>query len=435
MSIVVLKRLILAGLVIALFGVGVAYSSTSFRPGFNPPLLIIVCLGFGLSCLAALLRREPFRRRLYGRLKKTGAALVVTMVTLLVLENVLAAEIMGVSTYFPREMPDTEFQLISWKTCDENGCRLNYEGITAACAAGELSGRNCVVNRQGYPDSEDFLLREDFDERYRIVTVGDSFTQGFTADIGKSWVEYLDTTIPAVEIWNFGIAGSGTDEELQSYQEFAPTFEPSLSILGFSMNDFHDNLNMYFQGLQMQDSDGNMHFPAYPKMDRWGRPIQLPQDLVLRYAAAGSTPPVNDLEARLGVTLLGTILLRVLDSYGDLFHDTSFEGQVEKTRHYLTELRDAVSALDSGFLVLLIPRLEDIGNPGQEFANAIMLMEELDIHYLNPIALLSREDYVPPPDGHWNNAGHQKIGAQLSACVKTYIDGGILGDCENVVAP
>lgn len=274
-------------------------------PGFNPPQLIIVCLGLTLPCLAAVSRRERFRRRFNGALKRAATALAITLVTLLALEVVLAAEIWGISTYFPRAMPDKEYRLISWKTCDDNGCRLNYEGITAACAEGQLSGRNCVVNRQGYPDSDDFALREDFDERFRIVTVGDSFTQGYSADIGKSWVEYLDATIPTVEIWNLGIPASGTDEELQSYQKFAPAFEPSLSILGFSMNDFHDNLNMYFQGLQLQDSDGNTHFPAYPKMDRWGRPIQLSQDLVLRYAVAGSTPPINDLEARLGLTTAG----------------------------------------------------------------------------------------------------------------------------------
>lgn len=128
-------------------------------------------------------------------------------------------------------------------------------------------------------------------------------------------------------------------------------------------------------------------------------------------------------------------MLRVLDSYGDLVHDTSFEVQMVKTRDYLSQLRDAAAALDSSFLVVLIPMLEDIGAPGREFANAIILMEELGIHYLNPIGLLTRKDYVPAPDGHWNNAGHQKIGALLSACVKAYIAGGNLGDCEDVVAP
>ena len=290
------------------------------------------------------------------------------------------------------------------------------------------------MNRQGYPNANDFVVREDFDKRFRIVTVGDSFTQGYTADIGKSWVEYLKATLPAVEIWNLGIGATGTIQDLQAYDNFAPAFQPQLSILGFYMNDFGDNLRVNFRGIQLRDADGNIHFPRYPQRDRWGRPFQLPQELVLRYAVAGSAPPMSDLEARLGLTRLGTIVLRLFDRAASTFYD-SLHGEVEKTRQYLAQLRDAVAALDSSFLVLLIPLPEDIGDPGEEFANAIMLMEELNIHYLNPIALLTEDDYVPQPDGHWNNAGHQKIGKLLSDCIQRFRDSGSLDECADVTMP
>ena len=42
---------------------------------------------------------------------------------------------------------------------------------------------------------------------------------------------------------------------------------------------------------------------------------------------------------------------------------------------------------------------------------------------------------MPLPDLHWNNAGHQKVGALLSDCVQVFIDSGSLGDCEHVVMP
>ena len=64
-----------------------------------------------------------------------------------------------------------------------------------------------------------------------------------------------------------------------------------------------------------------------------------------------------------------------------------------------------------------------------------MLMEDLDIPYLNPIALLTKDDYVPPPDGHWNNAGHQKIGKLLSDCIQRFRDSGSLDDCADVPMP
>ena len=423
-----------AGIMIAQLGIGTDYLLPVASPGVNLPQLLIVGFGLALAGAAALLRPEHVREESMGaRRRLLTSASLVTLFTLLALEIALTA--MGMPTYFPQELRGTDYHVLSWITCDEDGCRMNYEEIIAQCATGELTGRHCIVNRQGYPNLNDFVVREDFDRRFRIITVGDSFTHGFSADIGKSYVEYLEATIPEVEIWNLGIGGTGTIQDLQAYVEFAPAFQPQLSILGFYMNDFSDNLSLNFHGMQLRDSDGNIHFPRYPQKDRWGRPIQLSQDLVMRYAVAGSKPPVNDLEARLGTTRLGTIALQILDRAGRTFFDRSFERQVETTRQYLTQLRDAVSSLDSGFLVLLIPRREDIGDSGEVFANAIMLMEELDIHYLNPTALLTVEDYALQPDVHWNNAGHQKIGKLLSDCIQRFRDSGSLDDCADVTMP
>ena len=425
--------LFVMGIVVAIIGAGLDFLLPSASPGFNLPQLLIVCAGLALSGAAALLWRARFRSSFVQLLKRNlVSASIISLVTLLALEILLT--VLGAPTYFPRQLPDSDLKVISWKTCDVAGCRLNYEANTAACAAGELSGRNCIVNRQGYPDAKDFVVSNDIDNRFRIATLGDSFTQGFSADIGKSYVEYLDAEIPGVEIWNFAIGGTGTHQDLHAYQEYAPAFKPQLSILGFSMTDFQDNLQLSFTGLQLQDSDGNIYFPDYPKRDRWGRPIQLPQALVLSYAVAGSKPPMSDLEARLGLTRLGTIGIRLLDRAGSAVYDRSI-GEVATTRDYLAQLRGAALALDSGFLVLLIPALEDIGNPGKEMASAIKLMEELDIHYLNPISLLKEEDYVPQPDGHWNNAGHQKIGALVGDCVQRLIDSGSLAACSQLNMP
>ena len=421
------------GIVIALIGAGLDHFLPAASPGFNLPQVFVVCAGLALSGTALLLRRERFRRRFFRSLKRNLAtAIVISLVTLLALETALT--VLDMPTYFPRELHEGDFQVISWHTCDESGCRLNYESITAACAAGELTGRNCIVNRQGYPDSDDFVWGEELEERFRIVTLGDSFTRGSSADIGQSYVEYLEATLPDAEIWNLAIGGTGTLQDIQAYNEYAPAFEPRLTILGFNMNDFDDNLLMDFTGVQLRDADGNIYFPRYPTGDRWGRPIQLPQELVLRYAIAGSTPPISDLEARLGVTRLGTIALRLLDRAGNAVSGGAYE-QVERTRQYLAQLRDAALALDSGFLVLLVPQMDDIGEQGERMANAIMFMEELDIPYLNPISLLTQEDYVPWPDGHWNNSGHQKIGALVSDCVRRFIDSGRLDDCDNAIMP
>ena len=422
------------GIIIAQSGIGEEFLLPGDTPGLKLLNLSIVGFGLALSGAAALLRPGHFREDSPSpRRRLLAAASLVTLFTLVALEITLWA--MGMPTYFPQTMPDTDYRVVSWITCDEDGCRMNYEEVVAQCAAGQLSGRLCIVNRQGYPNLHDFEEHPADDERIRIVTAGDSFTHGSTADIGQSYVEYLKAAFPSADIWNIGIGGTGTVHTLKSYNRIAPSFNPQLTTLGFSMNDFEDNLMWAFLGVQVLDSDGNVHLPRYRQRDRWGNPLQLPQDLVLPFAVLGYKPPTSPLEARVGTTRLGTLALRVLDRAGEMVFDRSFEAKVETTRQYLEELRDAVLALDSGFLVLLIPALEDIGNPGKEMAGAIKLMEELDIPYLNPISLLTKEDYVPQPDGHWNNEGHQKIGALLTKCVQQFIDSGSLDDCDRLNTP
>ena len=432
--------LFVLGLVVATLGIALDYLLPASSPGLNLPQLLIVAAGIGLSSIAALLRHESLRKRFFDSFKRNIArGLIIALATLLAIEIVLTA--LDLPTYYPRELPyDSyiqDFQGISWVMCDEEGCRLNYERITAACAAGELRGRYCVVNRQGYPNEEDFHWRSELEEQFRIITLGDSFTQGSTADIGKSYVERLKAETPAAEIWNLAIASTGTKQAIQAYDQIAPLFRPQLTIHGFCMNDFTDNLLLNYADLQLRNAEGNiMFFPRYPQAwrDRWGRPIQLPQKLVIRYAIAGYPPPLSDLEARLGVTQLGTMALRLLDRAASAVYNRADE-EVEKTRQYLAQLRDSIMATDSHYLVLLIPEPVDIRDPNARVANAIKLLEDLGIPYLNPISLLNEADYVPHPDNHWNNAGHQKIGALLSDCVQRFINTGQLAECENVTMP
>ena len=126
MSRPIVLALFVSGLLIALLGIGVDHLLPGASPGVNLPQLIVVCLGLSLSWFARLLRRERFRRRFIVSLNRNiVTASVITLITLLALEILLAVS--GMPTYFPQELPETDFQVISWTLCDEDGCRLNYE--------------------------------------------------------------------------------------------------------------------------------------------------------------------------------------------------------------------------------------------------------------------------------------------------------------------
>ena len=236
-------------------------------------------MGLSLTLTAALLRREKFHSRLSGAQSKSiAAAAIITLLTLLVLEIVLT--LWGMPTYFPSVLRGTELRIVPHKVCDERGCRLNLEGINTSCAKGERSGRYCIVNQQGYPDTDDFVVREDFAQRTRILTMGDSFTHGYSAEPGKSFVEFLEISLPEAIIWNLGVTATGTTQDLQAFVEYAPILKPQLSILGFYMNDFVDNLRDRRVSVQLQDSDGITYFMRYAPVDRWGNPFTLSDEVI-----------------------------------------------------------------------------------------------------------------------------------------------------------
>ncbi len=152
------------------------------------------------------------------------------------------------------------------------------------------------------------------------------------------------------------------------------------------------------------------------------------------YYLHGVEPPDSELERRIGRTRLGSLLLRVMDMAQGKAR-TRWDRGVDITREYLRDLRDAAMAQDTALLVLLIPDREDLLSPTRQYENALAIMAELEIPYLNPIHALDIRDYMPGTDRHWSNAGHQKVGNMLSDCLAVFQISGDLSDCEQVKMP
>ncbi len=424
--------LIIMGAAIAIVGLGLDYLLPGASPGFNLPQLFIVLVGLLLAGAGVLLKRgavsAPFAGFSGKQLVAVGS---VSLATLLVLEIALAAA--GLATYFPSDIVISEVRLAPWWVCDAHGCRFVQEEARRACQAGDLIGRRCLVNAQGYPDSEDFVLPPDAAERARILVLGDSFAQGFTADIGKSFAETLEAALPESIVWNAGISGTGTSQAVASFKQFAPQLKPHLTVLSFYMNDFRDNLIPLNGWMQLQDSEGNLQFIRAYYIDRWGNSVTWPPDILFAYARRNTLPPLNEMERLIGLTRLGSVGLRALDQLGKAYGQNSFAEQETHTRRYLAELRDLAQAADSRLLVLVIPRGKNIGSPSQQYFSAQNLMAELGIPHmrLEPL-LVWAEDYAKPPDEHWNNRGHQRIGAMLAECVRLIEASRDLADCPYV---
>ena len=180
----------------------------------------------------------------FPKLLNVILGLVIAAVTLIALEFVLGV-MDRPPLYFPPAPPEERWVPLQWATCDEAGCRFTPDAMVDYCARREPPRpRECwgYVNRQGFYDTDDFTAGDDLDGRMRILMLGDSFTFGIFADSGKSYVETIEANFPQTVVWNTGIPGAGTHQALALFQRYAPILQPQLTILGFFMNDFGENL-------------------------------------------------------------------------------------------------------------------------------------------------------------------------------------------------
>ena len=429
----ILKAVVVFGVLVALFGIGIDHILPGTSPGLNLPQMLIIAAGLALALGAWQLGRPEIKSRLSMTMGNAIVyAVIITLITLLILEIVLT--VFAMSTYFGFP-PGIRITLGNWWVCDAPGCHYVYDNIQTACQDGGLSGRRCLVNRQGFAGSRDFVVPEVYDESVRILALGDSFTFGLSAAVGMSFIETLESRFPDNLIWNTGISGTGTIQAIASYKFFAPQLRPRLTILGFYMNDFGDNLlpiNRSYRGLDPENRIAGVLFYFY---DSWGNVFKVDDDTAMRYFGHGVGAPRNEFEHAIGSTRLGTLALRLRNALGEL-SGALMAKQTKVTREFLAELRDLTFAHNSDLLVLLIPKRQDAGAPAELYRTSIQLMEELGIPYIDTINLFdASSDYAVPPDGHWNTAGHQKVGALLSECIAMYLASVNLADCESVVIP
>jgi lysophospholipase L1-like esterase len=76
----------------------------------------------------------------------------------------------------------------------------------------------------------------------RILAVGDSFTEGWGVEEQQAYPKVLESHfLNGVDVWNLGVVGYSTDQELQQLRHAIPELHPDVVVLGFYENDIADN--------------------------------------------------------------------------------------------------------------------------------------------------------------------------------------------------
>jgi hypothetical protein len=199
---------------------------------------------------------SPKRGRLREFLRSAGISLLMTIVTLAVLEVVLR-----ISDF--RELREgVSERSLSYQYDSELGWAPIPNSKSVVTNARTIHAKH---NSLGLRD-EEFSL----DAKPTIVFLGDSFVWGLDAEAGERFTDLLKPEIPDYKILAAGVSGYGTDQEYLLLKRLWPKVKPAVVVLIFcTQNDRLDNsTNIRYEGYQKPyfetASDGSLSLKGQP---------------------------------------------------------------------------------------------------------------------------------------------------------------------------
>jgi len=110
---------------------------------------------------------------------------------------------------------------------------------------------------------------------FRIVGLGDSFTQGYEVNVEETYLYQLEKILKergyTVEVINLGVSGFGNAEELIFLKKFGFRFDPDVVIVGHFTNDIIDNMRCNLFRLDENDKlvrEAKEYLPAIGLRDK-----------------------------------------------------------------------------------------------------------------------------------------------------------------------
>jgi hypothetical protein len=111
---------------------------------------------------------------------------------------------------------------------------------------GWFAGVPVTINHLGFRDSRNYDLAKSA-RTVRILVLGDSVTFGHGSVYEHAYPFLLERRLKAWrpdvdwQVWNLGVPGYNTSQELAHLLEVGPRFDPDLVVVGFYENDIIDN--------------------------------------------------------------------------------------------------------------------------------------------------------------------------------------------------
>src|SRR5688572_20499800 len=86
------------------------------------------------------------------------------------------------------------------------------------------------ANADGFRSDREFVASRSAGRR-RVLVLGDSYTARHGVSNGARYSDLLETHIPNLEVYNYGLPGTGTDQHYLVYRDVAPRIEHDLIVI------------------------------------------------------------------------------------------------------------------------------------------------------------------------------------------------------------
>jgi len=264
-----------------------------------------------------------------------------------------------------------------------------------------------VANSLGLPDYE--WQKEKKEGSFRILCLGDSFTEGDGAPYDSSYVAILRTLLqaryPSVEVLNAGNCGSDPFFNFRNLQDRLIAYQPDLVIQSFTTNDLDTDM-MIRGGIERFREDGTLKF----RYNHWWEPV-------------------------FACSYVARIIITTLGGYNNNLVKRADIPQIReedqlKMKDLFIHYQEYSKQQGFDLLVLTFPFKSDLNQPDQGAItkNFIQFFEKSRIHYIDLRSCyketLEKEgkkytDMYWKYDGHHNPEGYE----MMARCIERYIEG------------
>jgi lysophospholipase L1-like esterase len=147
---------------------------------------------------------------------------------------------------------------------------FTYMPSTRLRVQGATGGYLLRTNRAGFRSDREFAEARDPRTSLRALLFGDSQTAGDGIQNSYRYSELLESALPGLEIYNYAVSGSGTDQQLLTYEENRAV-DHDLVVIALYVENIR---RLSYRILQSRDVSGEWSFrpkPYYELVD--GEPV------------------------------------------------------------------------------------------------------------------------------------------------------------------